>query len=98
MEVHMLHRVPDVTANDEAVLQALDDIRRDLRHALARPRRWQGTLRRQARARAVRGSNSIEGISVSEDEAFAIVGGEDDQVSRLVRRGEKIPTEIDMNA
>lgn len=77
----MLHRVPDVTADDEAVLQALDDTRRDLRHALARPRRWQGTLRRQARARAVRGSNSIEGISVSEDEAFAIVGGVDDQVS-----------------
>lgn len=77
----MLHRVPEVTADDGAVLTALDEIRRDLRHALARPRRWEGTLRRQARARAVRGSNSIEGIRVSEDEAFAIVGGEDDQVS-----------------
>lgn len=29
----------------------------------------------------MRGSNSIEGIRVSEDEAFAIVGNEDDQVS-----------------
>lgn len=80
-EVCMLHRVPEITVDDVAVLDALDAIRRDLRHALARPRRWHGTLRRQARARAVRGSNSIEGISVSEDEAFAIVGGEDDQVS-----------------
>lgn len=80
-EVRMLHRVPEVTADDGAVLGALDEIRRDLRHALARPRRWEGTLRRQARARAVRGSNSIEGIRVSGDEAFAIVGGEEDQVS-----------------
>lgn len=77
----MLHRVPEVTADDGAVLTALDEIRRELRHALARPRHGKGTLRRQARARAVRGSNSIEGIRVSEDEAFAIVGGEDDQVS-----------------
>src|SRR5699024_8811857 len=80
-EVRMLHRVPEVTADDGAVLGALDEIRRDLRHALARPRRWEGTLRRQARARAVRGSNSIEGIRVSGDEAFATVGGEEDQVS-----------------
>lgn len=77
----MLHCVPEVTTADRIVLEALDEIRHGLRHALARPRRWQGTLRRQARARAVRGSNSIEGIRVSEDEAFAIVGGEEDQVS-----------------
>lgn len=77
----MLHTVPDLTADDEAVLSAIDEIRRSLRHALARPRRWNGTLRRQARARAVRGSNSIEGISVTEDQALAIVGNEEDQVS-----------------
>ncbi|MDN5895842.1 MAG: Fic family protein [Nocardioides sp.] len=77
----MLHTAPEITAADTAVLSAVDEIRGVLRHALARPRRWRGTLRRQARARAVRGSNSIEGINVTEDQAFAIVGNEEEQVS-----------------
>lgn len=77
----MLHTVPEIAAHDAAVLNAVDDIRRSLRHALARPRRWRGTLRRQAQARAVRGSNSIEGITVTEDQALAIIGNEADQVS-----------------
>ena len=77
----MLHTIPDIAADDAAVLGAVDDIRRSLRHALARPRRWRGTLRRQAQARAVRGSNSIEGITITEDQALAIVGNEEDQVS-----------------
>src|SRR5690625_7757925 len=80
-EVRMLHRVPEVTADDGTVLGALDEIRRELRHALARPRRWEGTLRRQARARAVRGSNGIEGIRVSGDEAFGVGGGAEAQGS-----------------
>ncbi|MGP9538113.1 Fic family protein [Brachybacterium sp. AOP43-C2-M15] len=77
----MLHTAPALSADDDAVLRAIDEIRRSLRYALARPRRWNGTLRRQARARAVRGSNSIEGITVTEDQALAIVGNEEDQVS-----------------
>lgn len=77
----MLHTVPGITSSDAAVLSAVDEIREALRHALARPRRWHGTLRRQAQARAVRGSNSIEGINVTEDQAFAIVGNEEEQVS-----------------
>ena len=77
----MLHAVPDLTAVDAAVLHAIDEIRHGLRHALSRPRRWNGTLRRQAQARSVRGSNSIEGIIVSDDQALAIVGSESDQVS-----------------
>lgn len=77
----MLHATPDTRPEDTAVLAAIDDIRGTLRHSLARPRRWSGSLRRQARARAVRGSNTIEGITVSEDEAFAIVGQEEDQVA-----------------
>lgn len=77
----MLHSAPEISPEDAAVLSAVDEIRDGLRHALARPRRWHGTLRRQAQARAVRGSNSIEGINVSEDQAFAIVGNEEEQVS-----------------
>lgn len=75
----MVPATPDTRAEDTAVLTAIDDIRGTLRHGLARPRRWSGSLRRQARA--VRGSNTIEGITVIEDEGFAIVGQEDDQVA-----------------
>lgn len=73
----MLHTVPEITSSDAAVLSAVDEIR----DALARPRRWHGTLRRQAQARAVRGSHSIESINVTEDQAFAIVGNEEEQDS-----------------
>src|SRR5699024_12387384 len=66
---------------DAAVLHAVDEIRNGLRHALPRRRHWKGTRRRQAQARSVGGSNSIEGIIVSDDQALAIVGSESDQVS-----------------
>lgn len=39
-----------------------------------------GTLRRQILARATRGSNSIEGLDVDDDEALAIASRESDQV------------------
>lgn len=77
----MLYATPPLTTDDEAVLEALDVMRSQLRTHLKRPRRWVGTIRRQLKARAVRGSNSIEGIDISDDEAFAIVGGEDKEVA-----------------
>ena len=58
----------------------LADIRRmrkDLRHVLRTPRRWEGGLRRSALARAIRGSNSIEGYQVGEDDAAAALDDEE---------------------
>jgi Fic family protein len=43
---------------------------------VAEPRRWNGTLRRMAFARAVQGSNSIEGYNASLDDVVAAVEGE----------------------
>jgi hypothetical protein len=40
------------------------------------PRRWEGVLRRSALARAIQGSNSIEGYQVDEDDATAALDGE----------------------
>lgn len=40
------------------------------------PKRWQGVLRRSTLARAVRGSNSIEGYNVTIDDAIALGEGE----------------------
>ncbi|MGH3544331.1 MAG: Fic family protein, partial [Mycobacteriales bacterium] len=44
-----------------------------LRHLLHTPRQWLGGLRRSALARAIRGSNSIEGYLVAEDDAAAAI-------------------------
>jgi Fic family protein len=44
---------------------------------LSSPPRWNGTLRRTTFARAIRGSNSIEGYLVSVEDAIAAVEGEE---------------------
>ena len=53
------------------VLGEIHRMRKDLRHVLRTPRRWEGGLRRSALARNIRGSNSIEGYEVAEDDAAA---------------------------
>ena len=61
-------RVEDATAR----------IRRDLRqYVVTEPRRWTGLLARMTRARALAGSNSVEGINVSDEDAIAAIDGED---------------------
>jgi Fic family protein len=74
----MLFQVPELRRDDEQVLDLIRELHQSLRHAVAERRRWVGVLRRVALARAIRGSNSIEGFDVSLDDAFAAVGGEDD--------------------
>ena len=72
-----LYRTPDLDARDLAVLGAIEQHRVRLRHFLSAPRRWKGQLRRNLRARAMRGSNSIEGYDVSLDDAIALLEGEE---------------------
>ncbi len=55
------------------VLDEIDQFRDRLRYQLAEPRRWQGQLRRTLAARAIQGSNSIEGYQVSLDDAEDVV-------------------------
>ena len=43
----------------------------------AETRRWTGLLARMTRARALIGSNSVEGINVSDEDAIAAIDGED---------------------
>jgi Fic family protein len=76
MMVIMLHVTPDLDAADGRVLDQIDDLRQKLRYQLAEPRRWQGQLRRTMTARAIQGSNSIEGYQVSLDDAEDVVGQE----------------------
>lgn len=69
--------MPQLTEHDLAVIKSIEVYRQQLRIYLAEPRRWKGQLRRNLRARAMRGSNSIEGYDVSLDDAIALLEGDD---------------------
>ena len=60
-----------------SVVAKVDGLRQQLRYATQNhPRRWTGLLRRSAFARAIQGSNSIEGYNVTYEDAVAAVDGE----------------------
>ena len=73
----MLFEAPTLDGQELAVCAQLDSLRLALRHQVADERRWSGLLRRVAAARAIQGSNSIEGLNVTLDDAVAAVGGGD---------------------
>jgi len=64
---------PAVADVDLAVMAEIDAMRHALRRHVHEQRRWTGLLRRNLQARAIRGSNSIEGYLVSLDDAVAAV-------------------------
>ena len=70
------YTAPPLTREDDTVLSEIHQMRKNLRSVLRTPTRWQGGLRRSALARAIQGSNSIEGYQVAEDDAAAAVDGE----------------------
>lgn len=72
----MICSAPELDARSLAVLGQIDVLKRRLGSMLSEPRRWDGLLRRTAFARAIRGSNTIEGYNVTVDDAIAAVEGE----------------------
>lgn len=73
----MLFKVEKLTQAEKDVIARIEDARKTLKYNLATPRRWRGLLRRNTLARAVRGSNSIEGYNVTAEDAIAAVEGEE---------------------
>jgi Fic family protein len=73
----MIFETPSLDDVDQRVLGEIDRFRRDMRHVLSEPRRWTGQLRRNLLAKAIQGSNSIEGYEVSEEDAVAAVEEEE---------------------
>lgn len=71
-----LHRPPDVDLQDAEVLEDLARLRAGLADVIRTPRRWMGGLRRTTQARAIQGSNTIEGYTVSDEDALAAVDDE----------------------
>lgn len=72
----MIFSAPKLLPECLDIIQQVDSIRATLKYALRSPPRWLGLLRRNTFARAIRGSNSIEGYNVTKDDAIAAVDGE----------------------
>ncbi|WTH22241.1 Fic family protein [Kitasatospora purpeofusca] len=72
----MLYGVPSLQDIDESVLAEIDEMRDRLRLHLRAPRRWEGQLRRNLTARAIAGSNTIEGYAASVSDVEDIMVGE----------------------
>ena len=74
----MLFTLSSLPAQHAQVVERIDRLRNRLRFLLqGQPRRWTGLLRRSTFARAIQGSNSIEGYHVTVDDAVAAVDGEE---------------------
>lgn len=75
---HMLYGAPPLEPADQAVLDLIAGQKDKLRaySSDTSARRWTGSLRRSSLARAIQGSNSIEGYNVSLDDAMAVVEDE----------------------
>jgi Fic family protein len=73
----MLFVAPPLDPREIEVIQEIEQLGGALGYAIRQPKRWFGLLRRSTFARAVRGSNSIEGYNVTMDDAVAAVLGEE---------------------
>src|ERR1035437_10857182 len=73
----MLYKTPRLSGPERKVLQDIAAVRDKLKNRISVPRRWVGVLRRNTLARAIRGSNSIEGFHVTADDAIAAAEGEE---------------------
>ncbi len=72
----LLFATPELDLDDQRVLAEIDQVRASLATVLRAPKRWDGLLRRTSTARAIQGSNTIEGYTVSESDAVAAVDDE----------------------
>ena len=73
----MLFSTPKLTPEEQAVVTRVEELRRNLGRNTTQAKRWTGLLRRTAFARAIRGSNTIEGYNVTVDDALAAAEGEE---------------------
>ena len=74
----MLFRPGALSESENRVIEQIEQLKNRLRYSIeGHPRRWYGLLRRTAFARAIRGSNSIEGYNVTVEDAIAAAEGEE---------------------
>ncbi len=73
----MLFKSQSLGKEETEVMSAITGMQKALRYTLSNPVRWEGLLRRNAFARAIRGSNSIEGYLVTAEDAIAAADGDE---------------------
>jgi Fic family protein len=72
-----IFETPQLDDAELEVVAMIDDLRSRMRNRIDEtPRRWTGGLRRMLEARAIQGSNTIEGIDASLDDVLAVMDGE----------------------
>lgn len=74
---NMLFQPPELDEKELEVVAEVDALRKRLRLQLYEPKRWFGSLRRLSFARAIQGSNSIEGFNAALDDVAAAAVGEE---------------------
>ncbi len=67
----MIFQAPVLNPEETRVIERISEIKGKLRYPLTAPPRWYGLLRRSTQARAIRGSNAIEGYNVTIEDAIA---------------------------
>jgi Fic family protein len=72
----VIFQTPQLGVGELAALAKIEALRGELRYYVAERRRWFGSVGRVLRARAIQGSNSIEGYNVSVEDAVAAIDGE----------------------
>ncbi|MGW4423431.1 Fic family protein [Streptosporangium sp. NPDC004631] len=73
----MLYRTPKLDEADHRALEEIERMRYDLRMHVRPQTRWTKQLRRSLTARAIVGSNTIEGYAASVDDVEALMAGEE---------------------
>ena len=73
----MLFHAPQLDPRDLGIIREIDQMRVVLRQDTHAPKKWTGVLRRNLLAKAIQGSNSIEGYDVNENDAIAAVEDEE---------------------
>lgn len=71
----MVFKTPPLSVDERRVLELIEGLRDQLKDRVSEPRRWVGGLRRVTFAKAVQGSNSIEGYNATLEDAVAAVDG-----------------------
>jgi Fic family protein len=78
MNMGLIFNIAPLSADCLRVISEIDDLRTQLRNATSdNRRRWTGLLSRSTFARAIQGSNSIEGYNVTHEDAVAAIEGEE---------------------
>src|SRR5437868_3265939 len=73
----MLFQTPKLNGLEVDVIGRIGELQQAVKYSVQTPKRWPGLLRRALFARAIRGSNSIEGFNVTVEDAIAAVEGEE---------------------